>query len=354
MARYDDSTSTVRHHEVDRNDGTRARRIATRSPVRRRGLSLVEVLMSIFVIAIGLLGVAALLPLAHYEASQGTIEDRIGFVGRRFWRDFLVRGWDRPDNWLSSNGAAMTVVPGQAYCIDPRFVARNSATGSLFPSTGTAIAMPRISLRSAPDGPLMGMFQADELFTSRDDLFFIQSEDKDLRPIQKFTTGNAKRESDGHFSWMATVVPAIDIEPDATDSFFPALTDQYVFSLVLFHQRDSTMTPGNLLNERDVVITFHGGWGGGDATLTSSSPIDVRSGNWLLAAQTVPGAVPIYVFKWYRVIRADDANDGDATTRDVTLAGPDWEFPGSTQATIVDGVVAIFEKTIQLENFSLW
>lgn len=68
----------------------------------RRGISLVEILMSIGVATIGLLGVATLIPVAQYAAMQGTRADRMTWVGRRALDEFRIRGLDNPLNWVST------------------------------------------------------------------------------------------------------------------------------------------------------------------------------------------------------------------------------------------------------------
>ena len=71
----------------------------------RRGISLMEVLISAFIMAVGLLGVAALLPVGHHEASKGMLADRAAEIGRMAFRDFQIRGYD-PANY-SDAGAGV-------------------------------------------------------------------------------------------------------------------------------------------------------------------------------------------------------------------------------------------------------
>ncbi|MDE0734521.1 MAG: hypothetical protein OSB47_01780 [Pirellulaceae bacterium] len=61
-------------------------------------------------------------------------------------------------------------------------------------------------------------------------------------------------------------------------------------------------------------------------------------------------------FRWYRVLNVSPAGvQKGAATRRVTLQGADWELPNAnTQATIMEGVIGVFEKKIRLDHSSLW
>jgi hypothetical protein len=61
-------------------------------PLRaRRGVSLLEVLISIFVLAVGLLGVLAIIPLGQMTIAESVKADRAGACGRAAMRDIKVR-----------------------------------------------------------------------------------------------------------------------------------------------------------------------------------------------------------------------------------------------------------------------
>ncbi len=93
----------------------------------------------------------------------------------------------------------------------------------------------------------------------------------------------------------------------------------------------------------------------------------VKRGQWILLARS-SAVGPIY--KWYKITEADPDETGGATSaellgsapppgfpiRHVTLFGQDWTFDANNQtfAYILPGVVSVYEKTIRLENSSLW
>ena len=49
--------------------------------IKHAGLTLIEILMTIFVLAIGLLGVAALMPVGSYQMQRGQIAQRVSEIG---------------------------------------------------------------------------------------------------------------------------------------------------------------------------------------------------------------------------------------------------------------------------------
>ena len=157
----------------------------------RAGISLLEIMISIGIVGIGLIGVAALIPLAHYKAAQGVQEDRKTLFGKRAFREFHVRGMDRPGSigsplwfWDRPDGQQPFDVQGrlvrQVYCLDPAMVAAAREQGKslyTFPSgLQCPWTVPRLTLLHSPlemsgvQPPMMTLAQAEEVFTLRDDL----------------------------------------------------------------------------------------------------------------------------------------------------------------------------------------
>jgi hypothetical protein len=126
------------------------------------------------------------------------------------------------------------------------------------------------------------------------------------------------------------------------------------------------------------MVEFSGsGIGGGSVHLESSDPRylrDLRPNQWILLMGRVnvenvpPGFTPAdmipppVIAKWYRIVAVDDGSE--PTHRDVTLDGPDWPTnPNAlrtlgqndegvnitTTAAIFDGVIAVYDKTMQLD-----
>lgn len=363
----------------------------------RRGVSLIEVLFAIGVVAVGLLGVIAVIPVGMRQAGKADVTDRAARLGLNALEEFELRGYADPRRWrqlsTSTPPVAGPVVlapgrsilpPGQSYAIDPRFLAltgnQSDPRSRWFPyttfATGPAVlCMPRVTLSMTPSltAGAMTAEQADAIFLGQDDLVFDLPKDKSLPPAQNYVAGS-RREYEGTISWMATAAPRMDQSGQ--------LQNLYILSIVVFHRRDSALMM-DAVNERVATIPadlFHSagitsGDGvaptGGDVTIVqhpgSTNPaedLEVKVGNWVMLARLLPPVRPatagVPLFRWYRVISADPDSELNTATnlwqRDVTLEGPDWPVSTNypTQVVIVSNVVAVYEKTIRLESSSLW
>ncbi len=374
------------------------RRNTGRRNTGRRGVSLLEVVFAIGVVMVGLLGIAALLPVAGVLANKGAVADSAANMAATAIRDFEVRGMGQPRNWRWHNPTLgppqfvnLLPTPGQSFCLDPRFAgaANRPDVRNKFPYNvlydNTLLWMPRFSLAPFPGAAnslFMGRLQAEQVFSGRDDLVFDLPDDRTLGPIQNFGNLLAKRQVEGRISWMATVVPKLDR--------LGTPTDEYTMSIVVFARRqideEIPRDPANpfvgfenYASERVVVASsFFSGqpaFGGGDVQLATragrpAGDLELRGGDWVMLSSVKLTAVgTVQVHKWYRVISAGEDPIWDTATgrffREVTLTGPDWDwghmgtntplnYATPTQVTIVRRVVAVFEKTVRLELSSLW
>jgi hypothetical protein len=346
----------------------------------RAGVSLLEVLFSMGIITVGLLGVMIIVPLAGSRSAQGVIADGGDRLGRNAIRAFDVHQMRRPDSWAQYNSSSNTyqVFSGAAaFCIDPLYMTTNSGDTGIFRfpylGTGTPAAgipwMTRISLRKRPGATLpsppydplhptvsrvMSIEQASQIFFGEDDLVFTVPVDRTLPPQQKFDSSSWKRQWEGKFSWLATLVRKQGSVEE----------DLYVLSVVIFHRRDATIDAERMVNAAPVPATTVLGFNGGDVQLTSTVEDDLkmREGEWLmLAGKTSSGAQR---FRWYRIQTGDSGPVANSANtgyeRELTLFGQDWPFGeitasgNVTRAIWAPGVVAVYEKTIRLETSSLW
>ena len=199
-----------------------------------RGMSLLEVLAAIGVLSIGLLGLAALLPVGRIIIAEATKADRAGNVGRAAMRDVIVR------RMLDSNPTTSQWSPypsgnTQSFIIDPEGV--TNGLGATFAGT----TVPRISLKNVSSTAL-----ADTIFRATDDLVVSLPEDQSPpqpaggRPIPVFTTVNGAQvwNNTGAYSWFLTVTPE------------PGSVTRFSVSVVVCYNRNLTTT-----GERAVIVS---------------------------------------------------------------------------------------------------
>lgn len=395
----------MRYFDVHRLTDVPCRTFLHVRATRRCGLSLIEVLISILVVTVGLLGIASLLPIAQHDVKQGTLNDQKFLVAKRAWRDIRIRGFNQPSNWvyLGTNGDMYTEVFNshhgswfnengagpieinmfRSFVIDPWFAATHDTTTDnqkkYFPYTLNASGFSpdlaikqRFTVRANPfQVPINGsktsagkltppnLAVAQQLYMCQDDLVFEVPEDADALPLQVLTTDETKRQYDGRYSWMMTVVP-VQIGLFNQQGLFRV-------SVVVFRDRIIPSDLSNNLYERVVDLrTLGGGFGGGDVLLKADNEQDldgIDDGEWLMlilpqgfASYTIPNSID----RWYKVdhVAAEPYHKNDNWFLEATLAGPDFDeqnLPGGVaRAVIMDNAVAVYEKTMPFDLTSSW
>ncbi len=339
----------------------------------RQGMSLLEVLISIFVLSFGLMGVAALLPLGTFQVVESGKSDQAASCARAAFREVKARRMLDPEQWVDANGnpAAYWAYGGNALVIDPLMIADQRAAANLFPLVPSpGIAVPRITLDANPDPQQrlwMGLAAAKRIFTWSDDPNIHRPKDSSLRPQQVFDYAAAggggvdvgqgvRRQIQGNYSWMVTVSPAMQYQGG---NIMPQPRKRFNVSTAVFFKRDTGANPaGEKPGERLFDVVFRGaGYGGGDVELTPATApanlgqyLRVRENDWL-AMLGVTNANQ-QILQWYRVAAvADRSGAGSAL---VTLVGPDWHVMNmqSTQAVLLDSVIEVSTTPVELDNGS--
>ena len=110
-----------------------------------------------------------------------------------------------------------------------------------------------------------------------------------------------------------------------------------------------------------VKATVTSGLAGGEVRLlgTPSWLEKLKPGDWIMLSASVTTLNgPRTWLDWYRITAVDDkAELASKNIRWVTLHGPDWpsvSYLSNVYATIVDGVVGVYQKTITLDGTSSW
>ena len=72
----------------------------TAAAAARRGISLLEVLISMFVLLFGLMGVASIFPVGNHYAGKGEQFDRGSALAEAAFADLKARGMLKPELWF--------------------------------------------------------------------------------------------------------------------------------------------------------------------------------------------------------------------------------------------------------------
>ena len=307
----------------------------------RRGVSLLEVLFSMGVLMIGLLGVATLIPVGRFAVVEAGKADRSGACGHAAMREIKIRRMLDPSLWSDSKGKQVT--PAGSFAIDPMGVAKERSD-KLGP-------IDRITLQ----GLAGNLALAESIFTWRDELKFVfpedwepPPEDDSDRPRAKLATSGSP-DFEGNYSWLVTVTPA------AAEAYLPVTEKTlYSVSVAVCFKRDFS-TDG----ERTAVVAefYGGGWGGGSLLL--DEVIEVKRNEWIMLCGAASGRT---VCKWYRVVSVGELlvnsqgnpDPGGSAVTVLSLAGPDWDPTVAATAVVIDHVVGVYASTIELDNNLLW
>ena len=304
-----------------------------------------EVLISTFVMSIGLLGLAALIPVGRFAIVQTGKSDRAGACGRAGLRDVKVRRMLDYQYWLPAQDAQSKNIP--PFAIDPLGVA-NGMGGSLGP-------IPRLYLIYTANEEA-----AKQIFLWQDDKIFHVPDDANLRTRAQYTHPVSGAPMDenigsdgipavtGYYSWLATVVPS-----PAEANVTLAEKSQFTVSIVVCYDRNynTAPTPTDPAGETVTQATFIGSAGQtispGGGSVQLAQKVKVRENDWIMLYSAGP---PVQC-KWYRVVAA-----GENPTNLVSLAGPDWSLAAGPTATavIIDSVVGVYTSAMELDNDPLW
>lgn len=267
----------------------------------RRGITLIEVLISMFVLLFGLMGVAAIFPVASHYILEGDKRDRSSGLAQLAFEELKARKILKPREWMYANhpdigswvidrrtiptakpGEFYTQpvpaqTPGHAFVIDPLGGAQITVSGlqrMFFPASGSMVTRPwptlrfptisgtyvtpsagslwpiyRISLPIPTSNTAISTFPyvamdrqtADMAFRLRDDLAIVQPDAGDRPSIQRWRTNGTQllsRDYVGDYSWLATVVPT---SQRALIGLQPAANIKdafYEVTTVVFYKRD--------------------------------------------------------------------------------------------------------------------
>ena len=370
----------------------------------RRGLSLMEVLIAIFVLSIGLLGVAALIPLGQIALLETAKSDRSGACGRAAMREIQVRrmldfrywywaknfwGFYPPYNLLNTIPYnfinVSTCTDSMPFVVDPLGISRGLPYSFGQNPNNSNIFLPRRTLSSKPltqiyipqnTDLISTTGLADQIFFWNDDLPFDAPKNSIARPTLVSTT------SEGNYSWFFTAMPA------ATEMSLPVAGRRlFNVSVAVCYKRNfqvydpskppSAVVTHALDGEHTASIRLIDGFpgmgiGGGTVKLDAGNQVKVKENQWVmlyylhLNPATGNPLLPAYPVmnrcNWYRVVGVG------GNTNTLSLSGPDWDLYGPAwvpdnpssdppyRATlvVVPGVIGVYTTTMELDWDPLW
>ena len=283
----------------------------------RRGISLLEVLISMGILTVGLASVLALIPAGKSQSRKAAIDDGRGSLGSAALADVVNRGLLRPSIWSNSSATAIVY--------DPLFQYATNAAAT-FPAGLTPISLGNIAGAAS-----------DEVCRGQDDLVYSLPEDEDAPALPAFfSTG--KRQTEGYFTWLATLVPA---QAGATP-------DYYRLSIVEFHKRPFDATAGASW------ISLSPTWYGTSATASISLSKE-QFGDFFKAGTVVLVSDNAANNRWLRVLMAapTESNDGSTVTSVDLTFDQDPQFT-PTFIYVYAGAVGVAEQIVRLEGESPW
>lgn len=350
--------------------------------VRSRGVTLVEVIFSMGVVLIGLLGVMSILPLAGNRAKDAVGLSVASALADNVMEEMLAQRW-LSNGRLAAYDDKGNLVPfdgSRPFCIDPAFVSiggrqnpsnfydtrffpfyKENHDPTLDPSAGyfadalgqTPLRMLRVGILQRPSslGPPLTLLTRDQALRVADSPDDLLIERPKARTDNPFLLGvpatNAGlpyggRFGSGDFSWIATVSP--NSSPGyVTVSVAVIRNRQRGFSVPV----QASNPEQNATDERLATISYTSGFRGGaggsiELNGAKNTVSRLRVGDWLMLERS--GGTAIVVNRWYRVaaverevqtmevprnqigINSQPLNMRPIWRRRVYLDGPDFTF----------------------------
>lgn len=276
----------------------------------RRGITLTEVLVAVFVAGLGLMALMTLFPLGALNMSLAIKDDRATQAGanataflRAMWRQGLDSGQPDPN-------IVTALAHGPAY-LDP--VGQMTYAGGGGPVGGI---IPRIGLAALAKHPAAIMND----FSLMDDLEF------DFNGQAKV---NGSLERNYLYTWAYMLRP-------------PRVGDSRVvdFSVVVYNRRSASLSGSVPAGEIPAAATFNAS----NKTITVAGQPPVHKGSWVLDASA--GVPPVAHAYFYQVNSVTHGGGSTMLVVDQPLRG--WDDVGGQgpgQIVIMQNVIAVFEKS---------
>ena len=276
----------------------------------RRGITLMEVLIAIGILAVGLTSVVSLVPAGQAQAARGVILDRAAATVANGLQDAVTFGLTKPDSVDFDIAGG-----GPVWIFDPAVQRGGVLANTVFPNAVGAWLKPA-GVYAQPGAPGSPAWQLTQLIAQgRDDLIVSAGVGADDPPVNR-VDGNGIRLFNGRMTCLFSVARADNV---LTTS--PGAGDVAKLTVVAFHNRNLVDPAAGWL-----PVKF-------DGEKLLIAPADIPSGRTL--KEIIRPGVVIYdpnkteannanglaqYLRWSQVLMASvDSTDGSAY---VTFASP--------------------------------
>jgi len=300
---------------------------------QRRGITLMEVLIAIGILAVGLTSVVSLVPAGQSQAARALILDRGASMVANGLQDAVTYGLTRPDSVAFDPNGSNAV-----WVFDPVVQKAGGATGDIFPNA--AGAMLKTAGIYSQASTVAGSWQVLQLLgQGRDDILVSPGTDADDPPVNRYDA-NGIRLFNGRMSCLFSVARA-----DNQSKVSPEAGDVAKLTVVAFHNRN--LSPASL-SETLTTATYNPL----QQTLTG---VTVPAGRTL--KEVVRPGVVIYdgskvsetnqYLRWSQVLMASINDSVSPPEVYVTFSSPP---PTGTNVSILLDSVGMAEQMVVLEG----
>ena len=214
--------------------------MATSGP--RRGITLIEVLIAIGILAVGLTSVVALVPAGQSQAARAVILDRAAVALANGLQDAVTYGLTRPESVSIDSRDLFPTVPqvgtrptivGQVLIFDPVLQSTGVAANTIFPNAAGAMIR-RAGIYSQSTDPAATWPVLQLIGQGRDDIVVKAAAGPDDPPLNAFDSNNL-RMFNGRMTCLFSLARADNVRTDQM-----AAGDLARLTVVAFHNRDLT------------------------------------------------------------------------------------------------------------------